>query len=87
MCGCRSRLNELLKPRNGRLAFGFTFDNGKMDLSPPLIETEKLVPRGKKPPTVVAMFCPFCGEKYKGDASGAALPAADAKHTQDKRHD
>lgn len=67
MCECRKRMNEKLAPLNARLAFGFTFGGGHMDLSPPMIETERLKPRGKKPPIILATFCPFCGEKYEKD--------------------
>lgn len=84
MCECRSYLNNLLKPKNGRLAYGFTFGGGHMDLTPPIIETEKINSRGKKPPVVVATFCPFCGEKYKGDASGAGESVA---VTSGERHE
>ena len=65
MCECRDQINGILKDKNGRLAFGFTFGNGNMALSPPLIEVEKIESRGKKPPTVLATFCPFCGTKYE----------------------
>lgn len=66
MCDCRKRMNEKLKPLNARLAFGFTFGEGHMDLSPPIIQTEKLTPRGKRSPTVLATFCPFCGAAITG---------------------
>jgi hypothetical protein len=65
MCECRKLMNERLADKNARLAFGFTFGGGHMGLTPPIIETEKLKPRGKKPPIVLATFCPFCGVKYE----------------------
>lgn len=65
MCGCREQINDRLKERNGRLAFGFTFNDNTMALSAPMIEVEKIVARGKKPPTVLATFCPFCGTRYE----------------------
>jgi hypothetical protein len=67
MCDCRKRINESLAPKNARLAYGFTIGNGAMDISPPLIELEKIAPRGKKPPILMATFCPFCGEKLSSD--------------------
>lgn len=65
MCDCRTRIDADLKDRNARLAFGFTFSDGKMELAPPMIMLEKLNPRGKKPPTLLATFCPFCGTKFE----------------------
>lgn len=65
MCDCRTKIDEKLAPRNARLAFGFTLGDGSMDLTPPLIATEKLAPRGKKPPILFASFCPFCGEDLR----------------------
>lgn len=65
MCGCRSRINAGLESRNARLASGFTvWPEGAMDLAPVFVTLEKINPRGKKPPTLLATFCPFCGEKY-----------------------
>lgn len=67
MCNCADEINEDLKPRNARLAFGFSLNRGTgaLNVAPALIETEKIAPRGKKPPTVMATFCPFCGVKYE----------------------
>lgn len=67
MCECRNRINEALAPKNARLAYGFTLGEGSMNLSPPLIETEKISSRGKRPPVVMATFCPFCGERFEKD--------------------
>lgn len=65
MCDCRTRIDADLKYRNARLAFGFWFGDGKMELAPPMITLEKLNPRGKKPPMLLATFCPFCGTKFE----------------------
>lgn len=65
-CGCLEHIDEELKTQNGRIARGFTINRelSIMDLSPPMITVEK-IGRGKKPPIVLATFCPFCGAKYK----------------------
>ena len=67
MCECVKTINEKLKPLNGRLAYGFTIncELSKMEVSDIIIETEKINSRGKKPPIVLASFCPFCGEATK----------------------
>lgn len=64
MCDCRTHVDADLAGRNARLAFGFTFSSRKMDISPPLIELEKINPRGKKPPILMASYCPFCGKRF-----------------------
>jgi len=64
MCDCRTKVDADLESKNARLAFGFTFDNARMDLSPPLVWLEKINPRGKKPPILMASHCPFCGDKF-----------------------
>ena len=64
MCECRSIIDTNLKPSNARLAFGFMVSD-TMNVSPPMIALEKINPKGKKPPILVATYCPFCGDKYK----------------------
>lgn len=63
MCECRARIDEKLKTQNARLAFGFTCVGGSMGLSPPMIMLEKIGGRGKRLPTLLATYCPFCGER------------------------
>lgn len=43
-----------------------------MALSPPFITLEKVgdKKRVKKPPYLIAAYCPFCGEKYKEGIDG-----------------
>lgn len=65
MCNCDKKLDEKLAPLNGRLVRGFVMAPGKLELSPVFITVEKLIPRGKKPPRVVASYCPFCGAKFE----------------------
>ena len=65
MCECREKINKKLAEKNARIAGGFMLGGSTMTVTPPMIETEKLVPRGKRPPIVLATYCPFCGEKFK----------------------
>lgn len=62
-CDCAEKVDRKLKPRNARLARGFFVEPGSLKLSPPMIVLEKIAPRGKKPLSLVASFCPFCGVK------------------------
>lgn len=68
MCTCHADVNAKLKPLNGRLATGFTYRDGDGETKPCmditlLMQVEKIVSRGRKPPLVLPTFCPFCGEK------------------------
>lgn len=66
MCDCRQAINEKLGEHNGRLASGFSFGGGKMEFIPVLITTEKIDTRSrKKPPIVIASYCPWCGEQFE----------------------
>lgn len=69
MCNCATEINAELAQRNGRLVNGFSLGKGEMEFFPVMIEVEKMNTRGKKPPRVLASFCPFCGEKYRKDAA------------------
>lgn len=66
MCKCADAVDAELAAKNGRLAFGFTVREGRMELTRPLIQLEKLdgKKRGKLP-SLVASYCPFCGEKLR----------------------
>ncbi len=73
MCDCREAVNKRLESSNARIAYGFTFshDNGVgMELSPPMIELEKIdkAKRGK-PPILLATCCPFCGERFESNVN------------------
>jgi hypothetical protein len=65
MCECRARIDASLEAKNARLAAGFVHKGATLELSPPLIELEKINPRGKKPPILMASYCPFCGEHFE----------------------
>jgi len=70
MCDCREAVNQRLEMSNARIAFGFSFGSGGMDLAPPMIVLEK-IDRSKrgKPPILLATCCPFCGERYPDTAA------------------
>lgn len=58
---CNADIDAKLEPLNGKLARGFFVDDGKLDPTPVFIEVVKIQSRGKRPPKVMATFCPFCG--------------------------
>lgn len=67
MCDCKAAVNERLAFSNARIAFGLSFDENKMSLSPPMIVLEKIDQKKRgKPPILLATCCPFCGERYEG---------------------
>lgn len=66
---CNAKINAELLKSNGRLARGFYIDKGKVDLTPPFIEVEKIQSRGKKPPKLMASFCPFCGRSLSKESA------------------
>lgn len=86
MCDCATRMNAHLAKFNGRLATGLQI-TPSMDLkSRLLVGTEKIDPKKRKPvPSVMASFCPFCGEKAMGDAlpeDGPILPPKSPGHAE-----
>ncbi len=69
MCDCRKFMDAKLAALNARIAVGFTFDDARMDVAPPMIVLEKVDEKRRgKLPNVLASCCPFCGEKYPEDA-------------------
>lgn len=77
MCTCHNDMNAKLAPLNGKLATGFVIERcegapiGTRHM-PVLIQVEKITPRGKRPPVVLATFCPFCGDAISQDKRGSA---------------
>ncbi len=69
MCDCEKELNKVLAEKNGRLAVALQITE-TMDLRSRLcIATEKIDKTKRKPlPTVVANYCPFCGEILADDS-------------------
>jgi hypothetical protein len=71
MCDCHTKIDEKLKPLNGRLATGFNVTPNGIEMTL-LMQVEKINARGKKPPHVLPTFCPFCGTKVDGVAKTRA---------------
>ena len=71
-CKCISRIDELLKPHNTRLAL--TIEFGEQMPVYPTIMTEQIEKgRGKKKAvTMMPSYCPFCGTKYPEKQERAA---------------
>lgn len=68
-CTCFTKINESLKPLNQKLT-GYTFIMPDFTLMPTVSTTwidPSKAPKGqkKKPLSVIAPFCPFCGQAAK----------------------
>ena len=64
-CDCITRVDEKLAEQNLALDVTFLISGGMQDtlsVSTHWKDSSKKV-RGKKPPTIVVTFCPFCGKK------------------------
>jgi len=67
MCKCLDILDRELEPQNGRMDRLFLLETSGTRAR---ILVKKRDPKSrKKPPEVMASFCPFCGEPYGKDAS------------------
>ena len=66
MCECVKKFNRELEVRNGRIVCA-TAVTKKLDVQEYVcIQAEKIDSKKKtKLPTLVASFCPFCGEKQR----------------------
>jgi hypothetical protein len=75
-CSCIGEIDETLKPY-GHALVTTMFGEPKV-----CIETYRERKGAKKPPKVLASFCPFCGAKYgwtaREDATVAQAPKAEA---------
>jgi hypothetical protein len=63
-CTCIAKIDEVFAPLNGRLGTRFTADATGMKQTAILV-VERVNPRGKKPPGLLAKFCPICGTAYE----------------------
>jgi heterodisulfide reductase subunit B len=64
MCDCLTNINDLGKTRGFRVVS--TFGAASRDVpARAIIETTKMEGTRKKPPALVANFCPFCGVSYE----------------------
>ena len=70
MCNCVKIMNEKLFTLNGRILQGFDLTNGVLTLLPaPLVCVGKIEPHKNAPPSIIALFCPFCGAEYERPAA------------------
>lgn len=80
MCGCVADINKKLADRNTRIAQGFCLSE---DLSGAdcvvIVATEKIAPHGKRPITVLATFCPFCGKRIPRPAEKRGRAKAEGR--------
>lgn len=69
MCDCIDQMNAKIADINGIIVSTYS------EPSRPIIETMKLdaTKRKKKAFSVLASFCPFCGEKYEDSSSTAEV--------------
>lgn len=64
MCDCVKKFDEALAKHNGRIAMAIQVTGAQNLTARICVATEKIDKAKKKPvPSVVANFCPFCGEK------------------------
>ncbi len=72
-CDCITRIDEQLAPQNYALDLTFvlgedlSLSRSSLSVSTHWKDLSKKV-RGKKPPTILVTFCPFCGKKAEGDS-------------------
>lgn len=64
-CSCWKTIDKKLSEHNTRLSQSFTF-TGHLYLN---VGTENIEKSRKSPKTVIASYCPFCGEKLKEPSS------------------
>lgn len=67
MCDCISKIDEKLKEFNTKIMLPWWSSSG---ILAPHIETRKLDEKKRgKPRSVIASFCPFCGDEYSAPKS------------------
>ncbi len=64
-CDCVERVNTAMadQGQNQQVACSYRTIGGEFRAFA-IVETEKIEPRKKRSPRLIATFCPFCGEKY-----------------------
>ncbi len=70
-CDCVERVNDYLRPLNGRVG-----TRGTGIGATPIVFVRRLAFGGIDPPVLLPRFCPFCGDPFEGQAPRAARPAA-----------
>lgn len=77
MCDCATKMDEMIKLNNIRIAQAFMIGGSMRTMRcVPIIATERIAKGGKRPPNVVATYCPFCGVKYEAENIAADESAA-----------
>lgn len=68
MCDCVKNINEKLIEHNTRISMSFTITRDLSTMGSALtVPTEKIDKKNrKKPMTMIASYCPFCGKKWEG---------------------
>ncbi len=73
MCDCITLTNKALEPYNTQVECIFNLFDKTLPSSMVVISTmKKDAGKRGKPKTLVAAFCPLCGEKYELDAEEEA---------------
>lgn len=74
MCNCIAEMNAKLQEHNGGIVHTMFLHPARA-----VVEVYRLkTGRGtRRPPKVIASFCPFCGDEY-GSAEGVAAPVSHA---------
>jgi hypothetical protein len=62
-CECIAKVNEAMAPMNGEIGTRFAYGPEGFTETV-LLTVSKVAPRGKKPPGLLAKFCPICGTAY-----------------------
>lgn len=67
-CRCIGKITKVLAKQNVRLSLAFVLSrSGKKWEEAAVVAVERIPttpPTRKKPPALIATFCPFCGVKY-----------------------
>lgn len=72
MCECIRLINEQLEERNTHISRKIAYKDGELKVLGAVIETYKIDSKKRgKPFTLLASYCPFCGEKYDSDTDAA----------------
>lgn len=64
MCNCIETMNKTLEDHNCKITRAVQLTNALGLVARTVVQTEKLdKTKRKKPPVVMATYCPFCGER------------------------
>lgn len=64
MCNCVEKMDSMLAEHNGRVARAVQITESLGLLARTVVKTEKVdITKRKAIPTLMATYCPFCGER------------------------